>query len=184
MVFKLAAGPADDIISLEAARNWLRIDGHDEDAELVAILSAICQAAEDATGRALSPQTWDVVLDAFPCGPVRLPMPPVQSIESGTYVDRNGVVQPLLSSAWLLDADSEPGWLFPAYGTTWPSTRAVPNAVRIRVACGYPQGAIPASIVLWIRAQLAHGWDNRDSGLKLLPEVSGLLDRFIVLNIS
>jgi uncharacterized phiE125 gp8 family phage protein len=184
MVFKLVVGPKDDIISLDTARNWLRIDGHDEDAELVEILFGICQAAEVATGRALSPQVWDVVLDAFPCGAVRLPMPPVQSIESVTYIDSNGVSQPLLSTAWLLDADSEPGWLFPAYNTTWPSTRAIPNAVRIRVNCGYPLGGIPASIVLWIRAQLAHNWENRDGGLKLLPEVSGLLDHFIVLNIS
>lgn len=158
---------------------------------ILQLVSAARRAAEEATNRALAPQTWDVVADAFPpCAStgIRLPAPPVAELLQASYVDPNGAPQPLASSAVLLDADSEPGWLFPAPGTTWPATRSQPNAVRLQVACGYPLGQLPEPIREWILLHVAAWFENPgavgDTRLVTMPYVHQLLQPFRVITLA
>ena len=149
----------------------------------------ITDAAERKLGRALITQTWEAVLDAFPDGPVKLPAPPVQSIVSATYTDTAGAQQSLTAPAWLLDKDAEPGWLFPGYGTTWPETRGIPNAVRIRLTVGYGDtpASVPGSIRRWIRAHVAELFNNPEAsaeGLQPMPLVDCLLDPYCIHEVA
>lgn len=196
MIHRRTVAPvlAAEHITLADAKAHLRVTSSAEDTLIQRLISAVRQMAEDRTGRALCTSTWVAVLDSFqdggdPCGRgIRLPAPPLASISSVTYVDTNGATQPLDSSAYLLDQDSEPAWLYPAYNTTWPCTREQPNAVRITCVCGYPVGTLPESLRQWMFLHLGHAYENReasaDNRLVELPYTSGLIEPYTVLTWS
>ena len=151
------------------------------------LLTAARVAAEQRTGRALITQTWERVLDAFPANEIELGMLPVQSISSVKYYDADGVLQTLSSANYTLDADTLPGWLLPAAGTSWPSTYAMSQAVIVRFVAGYGAAgsAVPAAIRQWICAQVKASFDNPAGLLEgfgsiavPLTYVDGLLDAY------
>lgn len=171
-------------------------------------IAGLRERAEAITGRAFITQTWEQVLDAFPpCTPhmggdnsarmadaselsgIKLGRPPLQSVTSIKYIDENGVQQTLDSSLYTVDKDSEPGWVFPAPGQSWPATKTIQNAVRVRYVAGYGDAAaVPAAIKLWIHAHLANSYRNREAvvvgaSVAELPYVESLLDGLRVIEL-
>jgi len=61
----------------------------------------------------------------------------VQSITSLKYIDTDGAEQTIDAADYVLDNFASPGWVLPTYDTSWPDTRAVANAVRLQIVCGY-----------------------------------------------
>jgi len=144
------------------------------DPTIVALVSAVRERAEAATGRQLLTATYDLVLDSFPCGvqPFELglhwtvdrignmfldiPRPPLQSVTSITYVDTAGATQTWSSANYLVDKPSGPrcrrGRIAPAYGVVWPFTQAQINAATVRFVAGY--GATGASVPALVRQAL------------------------------
>ena len=109
-------------------------------------------------GRALVEQTWDYVLDGFPAGRnsqtgyrgswartarIDIPMPPLRSVTSITYVDELGATQTLSSALYTVDTASDPGAIVMIPGEVWPSTRDQVNAVTIRFVAGYASSGSP-----------------------------------------
>lgn len=105
--------------------------------------------AERSTRRALMPQTWDLVMDGFPYPEILVPRPPLIEIVSITYVDADGVEQTLDAADYQVSAPKGPragrGRIRPAYGKTWPSTRAQMDAVTVTFEAGYESVGSPAS---------------------------------------
>lgn len=99
-------------------------------------------------GRALGTQTWELVMDSFPVGPIQFPLPPLQSITSVKYFNVAGLEVTLGAAQYNVDAASEPGWVSPV--SSWPATFPTINAVSIRFVAGYTQvpAAIKAAILL------------------------------------
>lgn len=159
----------------------LRVDSADDDALIALYIAAARRAVEHQTGRKLIAQTWELALDAFPAGEIDLQLAPVSSITSIKYIDSAGVEQTLASNAYTLDAGVLPAWALPAYGYEWPATLATANAVKVRFVAGWANaGAVPEDIKLWMLAQIAHWYRNReavgDKNLAPLPYVDNLLD--------
>lgn len=104
------------------------------------------QWAEDYMQRALTRQTQEVRLDAFPLGDViDLPFPDLLSVVSVKYIDIDGVEQTVSASDYVVDTHSLVGNVRPAYGVAWPAARDEGNAVRIQYACGYSVAALAAA---------------------------------------
>lgn len=162
------------------------------DPDLTRLIVAARVSAERITRRALVTQTWDLFLDAFPGWELGVPKPPLQSVSSISYVDTNGTAQTLASDQYLVDIKGEPGRITPAYGLTWPSTRAQNNAVTVRFVAGYgAAGAVPDGIKNWMLLRIRQLYDNRGptiagagAAIAEFPRsfVDGLLDDFVVLN--
>lgn len=155
------------------------VPDHDSMIESI-LIPAARRAAEQETGRSIAASTWEVWLDEFP-DEIELPYPPILAVTEITYVDQDGVTQTLSPSAYVLDAKSEPGWVLPAEGTTFPSTADIANAVKVRYTAGYGADC-PADVKLWILAQVRHFYDNRGAvvqggSVAALPYLSGLLDK-------
>lgn len=147
------------------------------------LVKAARKRAEDLTGRALVTQTWELVLDKFPDNEIRIGMLPVQSITSVKYYDEDGALQTLDSSLYVLDAETLPGWVIPAYDEDWPSTRDVSSAVIVRFVAGYGAAAsVPAEIRMWIGAQVAASYNAREGmeagNMKSNEFMDGLLDSY------
>jgi hypothetical protein len=66
---------------------------------------------------------------------------------------------------FLEDNDSEPPRLYPAYGTFWPETLRVPNAVQIFFTAGYGNDGAAAPANLKVAVMLATGvsYENREA---------------------
>jgi uncharacterized phiE125 gp8 family phage protein len=120
------------------------------DPEVTRLIQAVRDRAELATGRALQPQTWDQVGDAFPYERwFELPKPPLVSVTHIQYRDTSGTLQTWPASNYIVEAPSGPrcrrGRVSLAYGVSWPSTYAQDGAVTIRFVCGYSTpAAVPA----------------------------------------
>lgn len=149
------------------------------------LISGARQVAEDRTGRALITQTWEALYDAFPSNELRIGMLPIQSISSVKYLDSDGVLQTVASTDYVLDADTLPGWVRLAHEKSWPSTRAIENAVIVRFVAGYgAAAAVPSPLRMWIAAQVAASFRNPDALLEgnaqPMPFLDHLLDTFSI----
>ena len=189
MAHKLITAPSVEPLDATTLKTWCRIDGSDEDTLLTSLfIPAARQACENATGRALITQTWEVVLDGWPAASaIELPRAPVLAITSVKYIDTDGVEQTMDSADYALDSDSEPGWLLPAYDTDWPEARDTANAVRVRYTAGYGAAAtdVPQALRMWIALHAAGAYQAREAvserPLSINPALDGLLDPYRVL---
>ena len=187
MAAKLITAPAKEPITLTDLETHLRADLSNETATVAVMISSARDRAETITRRALITQTWELVLDLFPqsSGAIGLPFPPLQSVTSIKYIDPDGVEQTLNAADYIVDKDSEPARIVPAYGKTWPSTRYQINAVRVRFVCGYGDTAtdVPMPIKQWMLLQIGSMYENREAinignTVNPIPFVDGLLDSF------
>ena len=134
------------------------------DPALTLLIASVRRAAESATNQALITQTWDLYLDYFPCWEIQVPKAPLQSVDSISYLDNDGVLQVLSNTQYLVDAFSQPGRITPAFGTIWPVTRAQLNAVKIRFVCGQASAAaLEPDIKAWMLLAIGTLYENRSS---------------------
>ncbi len=125
---------------------------------LITVARTTC---EERLQRTLIQTDWELTLDEFPCA-IPLRMPRVISVQSVTYMDTAGATQTLNPTDYTVDSKSEPGWIVPAYGKSWPNTRNQINAVTVAYRCGYGTDAtlVPAPIKQWILLAIRELYDN------------------------
>lgn len=132
-------------VSLSEAKGHLVIEHNEDDAQIVGLIRAARQAAEQQTQRAFIEQTWELKLAGF-VAPISLRRTPVLSVESVAYLDENGDSQTVGSTVLL---QGEPAYVVPAYGASWPNTRGSGQDVTVTYKAGY--GTTPESVPAAIR---------------------------------
>lgn len=154
----LVTGPTLEPVTLAEAKAHCRIDTDDADGLLAGYLLAARQYVEKVTGRALMSQRWALTLDrCWPrvssgCRRIVVPMPPLASVFSITYVDTAGVVQTLAANQYTVTKREIFGFIEQAYGVTWPTVRDQTSAITVTFDCGY--GSNPGSVPEPIRAAI------------------------------
>ena len=133
----LLEGPDAPLVSLDEARIHLKDPAVEDNDLVLALLAAATAQAEAYTRRRFLPQRWRVTLDAFPCGALVLPFPPLLSVESVKYLDAAGTLQTVAAEDYAVRTAETPGEIVPAYGKFWPAARATEDAVRVEFTCGY-----------------------------------------------
>jgi uncharacterized phiE125 gp8 family phage protein len=140
MALRLITAPEVQPLTLEEVKEHLRVDHDDSDAIITAYIEAATsyvQGHYGFTGRALVTQTWELVIDHFPLHEIKVPLPPLQSVESIKYDDSGGLETTLASDQYWVDNVSEPGWIVPIT-SGWPTgVLDAINSVRIRFVAGY-----------------------------------------------
>jgi len=153
----LVTPPAEAVepVTLTEAKAHLRIDADitTYDQLVTDLIVAARDRAELETNRQLLTAGYQLVMDAFPCGPIELPRPPLQSVTAVTYVDAGGLTQTWSSSLYQQLAPRGPfagrGLLMPVYGEIYPVTRPETlAAVTVAFTAGYGLAAttVPRSI--------------------------------------
>lgn len=134
----LTTGPASEPLTVAQTKDHLRVDITDDDDIIAAYIKAAREHTESFLARTLLTSTWTLVLDNFPSGnSIPLPRPPLQSVSSLKYVDTDGTQQTWATTNYSVDTNSEPGRLYLAYETVWPSNRSIENAIEIEYVAGY-----------------------------------------------
>jgi len=172
MALKLVTPPTVEPLTMADVEAQTRADLTTESELVEGYISAVRARAEVELRRALLTQTWDLVLDAFPTSTARNPfaaleinLPPLQSITHIKYLSTDNVLTTLAASEYVVDLDSTPGRVTPAYGKVWPSTLDYPGAVRIRFVAGYGDEVmdVPQCIRHWMLMNVATLYENRES---------------------
>ncbi len=173
MHLSLVTAPTVEPLSVLDAMAQCRVESADDPntaAQLTACIGAARRRGELETRRAWNNQVWRLVGDDFPCGEIRVPRPPLRSVDSITYYDATGTQQTLAASAYQVVIPSGPhagrGRIAPAIGTSWPTVQAERiGGVVIEFTAGYGPAAsdVPADLVAGLRMLVGHLWENRES---------------------
>lgn len=175
--------PASPVVSLAEAKRHLRVLHDDDDADIEMMVGAATAAIEgpNGIGIALSPQTWRLSLDHFPCE-IIVPLGPVSAVTSVEYRDAAGVMQPVAGLRY--DLDESPLRVWPARDTAWPSANCEPGAVKVTFVCGYAD--LPQDLRWAILLLVGHFYEHREAvttdlkAIELPMGVASILERYRV----
>lgn len=172
MHLKEITPPASEPITIEQARDWVSVVGDSHDDKLNALIKAAREDVEDITSRQMLTTVYELYMDEF-TQEIKMPKPPIQSIASVNYIDPDDTDYTELASAnWSLDDVSEPARLEASYSNSWPSTKDVMNAVKIRFTTGYSAASgIPERYKIAMRLFIEHNFYNRgEEGFRTMPK--------------
>jgi uncharacterized phiE125 gp8 family phage protein len=163
------AEPSEPIITVDAVKEHLRLESVDASDEYLGALIGAAETYLDGytgvLGRALVTQSWARSFDCFPCDDiVRLPLGPLQSVESITYYDLSGSQLTLETSKYSSVEDALGPCIRLGYNQIWPNTQVRPDAVTIDWTCGYGAAAdLPAPIIHAGKLLVGHFYANREA---------------------
>ena len=163
MVLTLVTPPTFEPLDLDACKQYRRrIDYVEEDNVFTALITVARERCEAFLGRAICPQTWDLVLEGWPGRPrfgmpppqpqpypsrIQIPLPPLASVASVKYYDTNEIEYTMDAADYYVDTDTQPGRVALQYARIWPTTVLRPaNGIRVRFTAGYGVAAYAAII--------------------------------------
>lgn len=186
MPARLITPPEYEPFTLEEAKDELRVDFDDDDAEIGRKLQSARQQAEKYTGLALHDQVWDVYLDEFPDddGPIKMiPSPVIEVV--GLFYGGPSAEQTFGASSYFSDTAKLPNRIALVSGASWPTVTAGPNVVRVRSRVGLVDtqtspvtGEVPEDIKSAIMLLLKADYNPEDEASGRLRQAAyNLLDR-------
>jgi uncharacterized phiE125 gp8 family phage protein len=169
VLYTVITPPAYEPITLSDAKQHIRAnDETDEDRTIAHFIKTAREYCENFMSRAVAEQTLEACADNFPTKNfIRLPMPPVLSVESFTYKKCTGEEMALAENTDYL-VDTVDGRLVLPYGASWPAF--IPysvNPIKVRYRAGYASAPGPIRQAMLL---LVGYWnENREA----VGEVSG-----------
>lgn len=170
-----AAGPA---VAVADVRAQLAVADDSLDALITPAIAAATDQFQRDTGVQLLEAEYRLDLDGWPEDDlVRIPRPPLVTVDEVTYIDSDGVEQTLIADTdFYLDSSGLFAILEPV--TSWPSVKSRRNAISVTFTCGYLSGAgtLPDSISRALIEFAAHFIINRGGygDARLLPVPMGI----------
>lgn len=169
-MLKLVTPPAEPVVSLAEAKSHLRVFHDDEDAYIEALFSTatgLIDGADGWLGRAIGEQEWQFNLDRFPCsdeyghaGRIYIPLAPLKSVDSVEFTASDGTVTNLSGFRTFGVGSTQPAYIVPAVGNSWPSVVREPESVRIKFTAGY--ATVPPGIKHAILLMIGHWYEHRE----------------------
>jgi uncharacterized phiE125 gp8 family phage protein len=163
-------------VTLDEAKLHLRVDDTDEDALIQGLISAARETCEDRTEGTVPVTGWRLTLDTFPDA-IKLPRPPIVSVESVRYLDTAGVQQTLSPMDYVVDTVSSPGYIVPAFGKAWPETRDQINAVEVEYTAG--SATPPPAVQAWMLLAIGEMFATREASAERPAVAHGFADRLL-----
>lgn len=173
----LVTAPAEEPLTRDEAKAHIRVDLDDENTLIDGLITAAREHVETVTRRALLTQTYDLYLDDWPCPrpgrpgwpweelEIKLPRPPLQSVEGIFYTPDGGQEQELASSEYEVDAVGEPGRVV-ITGTLPADELKAVNGVRINFVAGWESAEdVPQTIKQAMLLLLGDFYENREDSV-------------------
>jgi uncharacterized phiE125 gp8 family phage protein len=159
--------PTEMPISLDDAKQHLRVDHSDDDTLIESLIAAATERLDGWTGilgRALVEQTWRVDIDRpASAGLICFPLAPVMSIGSFDYDDA-GSSTVLPPDLYELKVDMRGAFVARAPSASWPS---LGSRASITFTAGYgAAAAVPAPLKVAIKMMVADLYEFRQSAIQ------------------
>lgn len=169
MALKLVTAASAPLVSLVDAKKHLNIFHDDDDdyiKSLVEVAASHIDGAEGWLGRAFGRQSWELSLDVFPPGEIRLPLPPLQEVTEVAYTKDDGTAGTVVDfREFGVGSVGGQGFVLPAYGERWPTTRNEPEAVRVKFTAGYE--ALPAQVGHAVKLLIGAWYEHREDASEI-----------------
>lgn len=158
--------PATSVLSMEDAKEHLRVHGSDEDyyiRGLIAAAEALVDG-EGLLGRAMITQTWAQWVNQAP-GWVRLSMSPFQSLVSVEYYDTDGALQTATLGDFETRLCGDVVICKPKEDREWPAADTRLDAIKITYVAGFGDSAsdVPMGIRHAIKMLVGNWYENREA---------------------
>ena len=157
---RLVTAAVDSVLTIEAAKAFLRVDGSEEDTLIEDLIAAATAHIERLTGRSICEQEWELHADAFG-DEFLLPNGPVQSIAAFTYQPGTGEAVAVDAELYEADLISDPARVLRRAGAVWPNAANSASAVKIRYIAGY--ATVPAPLRQAALLLVGHWYTNREA---------------------
>ncbi len=186
-LYLIEAPDNDDVMTLADAKQHLRVSFDDDDLQIADHIGAAIQNLDGRDGwlgRALGEQVWELRLPEF-CErggrEIKVPLPPLISIDSVKYYDGDDVLQTLSADDYEVVGVGGFGKarLVLKNGVAWPGLGRRAENVVVRFTAGYE--TVPRPILMAIKRQVASMYENRETVIigssvaKLPGAVEGML---------
>ena len=184
----LLTAPALEPVALDEARAYLRVEHHDDDETIAALIAGARIHVEATTRRALVSQSWRLTRDVWPeDGRIAVRPGPLQALTAARVYDFDNNAQDVDLQAFVPDLGGSAltfaPWALPAPGR-------VALGIELDVTVGYGDAAIdvPEPLRQAIRLLTAHWYENRGlvagGGGAVLPEtVAALLSPYRMVSL-
>ena len=149
-------------MSLEEAKDQIRILEDYEDDLISAKITAARQWAEAYLGKAIANQTLAASTAEF-SEVIDLPMSNLIDVDTVEYLDTEANTETLPSTVYGLNKFSSPGSIYLRSGQSWPSVYSDPLAVTITYQVGWP--SVPEAIKEAIRLMVGTLEENRSDNV-------------------
>lgn len=165
MSYKVTTEPVVEPLTLEDAKEYLRIQNNDEDQLIAQLIIAARSYCEEELDLAIVEQTITLKLDSFPDSRViYLPRSNLLDVTSVSYLDQDNASQTFTD--YTKDIYSTPGRII-NNTNDWPTTTDDANAVTIVYTAGFGEysessGApVPGAVDQAMKMLVTHFYENR-----------------------
>jgi uncharacterized phiE125 gp8 family phage protein len=165
MALKLKTPSTVDIVSLDDAKKHCRVDHADDDDYISLLIKAAVSHLDGyrgILGRCIGEQTWELVYDEFPCGPLRIDLPDLMSVVAVKYINENGLEVTMPDTDYMVDNKSSDGWVIPY--SEWPIAMETANAISVEFKAGFGSttASIPESVRFAVLLLVGNWYMNRE----------------------
>jgi uncharacterized phiE125 gp8 family phage protein len=157
-----AAVPTSEPISLEQAKQHLRVVGPDDDAYISALIVAARQMAEGRTNRTILRRVLEATFDSWR-GEMVLLRPPFVAIDSISYIDSAGEEQLLDPAAYFVGTGTGLAVVEFADHSTLPALQRRRSPINVRYVAGYAEGEVPQPLIQWMLLVIGTLYENRET---------------------
>lgn len=163
MGLKRTVEPTDLFITLQEAKDHLRVEVTDDDSYISELIILARDHIETFVRRSLVTQTWEYALNEFPSGKIKLPMSPVQSVTDIKYIDAEGIEQTWANTEYDVFMNEMPGFVKLGFDKTYPTIRNTQDAIKITYVTGYSRRElIPRAIIHAGLLLIGHFYERRE----------------------
>jgi uncharacterized phiE125 gp8 family phage protein len=157
----LLTAPAAEPLALDEARAFLRLDTHDDDEIVAALIAAAQLHIETQTRRALITQGWRLTLDAWPAdGRIAVRPGPLRDLTAARVTDLAGNATALDLQHFVPDLGACELVVAP-WAVMQPTRLAAGIALDVTVGYGDTALDVPEPLRQAMRLLIAHWYENR-----------------------
>ncbi len=154
---------AGEPLAVAAVKEFLRIDGDDEDGLIATFIASARSHVEDVCGIRLAAQTVQLQADEW-ADLLALPIGPVSAVAGIAYDDGDGVEQVLDPAVYELVGTGLATGIRTGVGKGWPTgVRRAQGAIRVTLQVGYV--SLPESIGIAMLLMCGDLYKNRETGV-------------------
>ena len=185
----LLTAPAAEPLTLDEARAFLRVEHHDDDQVIAALIASARLHIEAQTRRALITQSWRLPVDCWPQdGRIQVVPGPLQVLTAARVYDIEGLAHDVDIQVFVPDKGAS--LLAFAVGAV-PVPGRIAGGIELDVTVGYGDGPVdvPEALRHAIRLLVAHWYDNRgliaigNQGAALPATVDALIAPYRMLSL-
>jgi uncharacterized phiE125 gp8 family phage protein len=153
---KLVTGPTVEPISLDEAKDHLRVIDESDDTYISSLISVARSTVEGLTNLAFLTQTWDLYVK-HSCGLALIPRGPVQSIDLVEVIDEDGTTTTTIAEGdYIKDLTFEPAFVRVKAGVPFGST------LHVRYTAGNDSAAsVPVKAIHAMKLLIGSFYENR-----------------------